>query len=244
MNRARWFVMVAISCGGLVAPGAEFTSGSAQVALIELYTSEGCSSCPPAERWLGGLRNDPRLWREFVPVAWHVNYWDHLGWRDTFASPAFVERQRAIVRSWPRGQLYTPCFVRNGREWRERDLTPATEAMAGNLTATIDAEGRVEIDFEPTETTADFDVHVALLGGGITSRVRSGENAGRALAHEFVALVLEHAPLNASSDASSVHAELTLPVTRQTGIARVALAAWVTRRGALAPVQATGGWLN
>ena len=69
-----------------------FTSGSNQVHLIELFSSEGCSSCPPAEQWLGGLREAPGLWRDFVPVAFHVDYWDRLGWRDRFSSPSYSER--------------------------------------------------------------------------------------------------------------------------------------------------------
>ena len=59
-----------------------FKSAPTQTALLELFTSEGCSSCPPAERWLTSLKESARLWKEFVPVAFHVDYWDHLGWRD------------------------------------------------------------------------------------------------------------------------------------------------------------------
>ncbi|HTX64703.1 MAG TPA: DUF1223 domain-containing protein, partial [Opitutaceae bacterium] len=60
-------------------------SGPARVVLVELFTSEGCSSCPPAERWLAARRGDRGLWRDFVPVAWHVTYWDNLGWPDRLA---------------------------------------------------------------------------------------------------------------------------------------------------------------
>ena len=67
------------------APSAKtFSSGEQPVPLVELFTSEGCSSCPPAEHWLGELREEEGLWRDFVPVAWHVNYWDRLGWPDKF----------------------------------------------------------------------------------------------------------------------------------------------------------------
>src|SRR5437016_3348460 len=75
-------------------------SGPTRVALIELYTSEGCSSCPPAEQWLGELRTSPALWKEFVPVALHVNYWDHLGWRDALASKVFTEREHGYAAVW------------------------------------------------------------------------------------------------------------------------------------------------
>jgi hypothetical protein len=71
-----------------------FTSPTTQVPLIELYTSEGCSSCPPADRWLSALTQDARLWQGMVPVAFHVDYWDDIGWKDRFASPNHGLRQR------------------------------------------------------------------------------------------------------------------------------------------------------
>ena len=70
----------------LAAVPLKFSSGGTRTHLVELYSSEGCSSCPPAEKWLGDLRDEAELWRDFVPVAFHVVYWDHLGWRDRFAS--------------------------------------------------------------------------------------------------------------------------------------------------------------
>jgi len=68
-------------------PVLEFSSGTNHVSLVELYTSEGCSSCPPADRWFSELKRDDGLWREFVPLAFHVDYWDYIGWQDRFASP-------------------------------------------------------------------------------------------------------------------------------------------------------------
>src|SRR4051812_18096726 len=98
----------------------KFQSGPAQVALVELYTSEGCSSCPAAEKWLAELRGDAGLWTRFVPVAFHVNYWDHLGWRDVLATKQFTQRQYSYAETWSSGSVYTPCVVRNGAEldWR------------------------------------------------------------------------------------------------------------------------------
>src|SRR5713226_2490390 len=69
-----------------------FESGPQKIHLLELFTSEGCSSCPPAEAWLSKLKSDPRLWKDFVPLAFHVDYWDRLGWRDRFSSRAWTER--------------------------------------------------------------------------------------------------------------------------------------------------------
>src|SRR5262249_2287392 len=102
----------------LAAEEAVLHSGPTRVALVELFTSEGCSSSPPAEAWLGELRASPGLWKEFVPVALHVNYWDHLGWRDALASKTFTEREHAYAEAWRASSVYTPCFVRNGEEWR------------------------------------------------------------------------------------------------------------------------------
>ena len=71
-----------------------FLSHDVQTNLVELYTSEGCSSCPPADRWLSKLRNSEQLWKGFVPLAFHVDYWDYIGWKDRFASPIYGARHR------------------------------------------------------------------------------------------------------------------------------------------------------
>src|SRR3954447_8070401 len=68
-----------------------------QASLLELYTSEGCSSCPPAERWFSALKNNPELWLKLVPVAFHVDYWDSLGWKDPYASKSYTDRQHAYA---------------------------------------------------------------------------------------------------------------------------------------------------
>ena len=96
-----------------------------------------------------------------------------------------------------------------------------------------DGAGRVSYD-----ATGDYEVHAAMLGGGITSPVRAGENEGRTLRHDFVALVLTTARLKAGG------AELNLPKPAVAGVTRHALAVWITRRGELTPLQATGGWLD
>jgi hypothetical protein len=120
-----------------------FQSGPAPVALIELFTSEGCSSCPPAEAWLNALRNDAGLWRDFVPVAFHVDYWDRLGWKDILASKVFTTREHAYAARWNSSSVYTPCFVRNGAEWRpsEGSRDPKRRSV-GTLRAAFDPENR------------------------------------------------------------------------------------------------------
>ena len=86
--------------------------------LIELYTSEGCSSCPPADQWLSRLKVHPQLWHQLVPIAFHVDYWDYIGWQDRFAKPEFSERQRLYARQNNLSTVYTPALVLNGTEWR------------------------------------------------------------------------------------------------------------------------------
>jgi hypothetical protein len=89
-------ILLCILLGGpLAAASRHLESGTTQTALLELYSSEGCSSCPPAEAWMASLRDAPGLWRDFVPVVFHVAYWDRLGWRDRFASEQFTQRQYA-----------------------------------------------------------------------------------------------------------------------------------------------------
>jgi hypothetical protein len=218
----------------------QFTSGATRTHLLELYTSEGCSSCPPAEQWLGALRDDPRLWRNYVPVVFHVVYWDHLGWRDRLASKAGTDRQYAHAAEWGSGSVYTPCFVLDGADQGSRVTIPALRASteaAGMLVASWTEDRVLRVQFSPSDR-GDYEVHAAVLGGGIVSPVRAGENEGRTLRHEFVVLSLQHEPLRSGA------AALSLPVPEIPGVTRRALAVWVTHQGELASVQATGGWLD
>ncbi len=215
---------------------AQFASGPNRVALIELFTSEGCSSCPPMERWLATLRDEPGLWRDFVPVAFHVDYWNRLGWPDRFSTREFTQREYDYAAAWASPSVYTPCVVRDGAEWTgSRSLAPSGPAT-GKLTVAYDGT-TLQVGFSPAVPSAGdrFEIHAVILGGGITSPVSAGENRGETLHHEFIALKMAHAPLGR---------ELALPVPIVSGVTRHALAVWVTRPGQLTPVQATGGWLD
>lgn len=217
-----------------------FQSSDKQTNLIELYTAEGCSSCPPAEEWLSKLGTQPGLWKDFVPLAFHVDYWDGRGWKDRFASAAFTQRQRAYTAAWNSGSPYTPAFAVNGRESRSPRLPAATGVSAGTLRITRAGGNRFVFTYSPaSKTESQWDLHVALLGSGIVSKVASGENAGRQLRHDFV--VLKYDRLRMISNAGVVRAETAL--SRAEGAPRGALAAWVTIRDQMIPLQATGGWL-
>jgi len=220
----------------LTGAAAQFASGENRTALVELFTSEGCSSCPPAERWLGTLRDEPGLWRDFVPVAFHVDYWNRLGWPDRFSTREFTQREYDYAAAWASSSVYTPCLVRDGAEWRgSRSLAPSG-AAAGKLTVSYEGD-TLHAEFSPagSQTGVTFEIHAAILGAGIVSQVKAGENRGETLHHEFIALKLASAPPGR---------DLTLAVPKVAGVPRHALAVWVTRRGELTPLQATGGWLD
>ena len=94
-------------------------SGPSKVQLVELYSSESCSSCPPADQWISGLKDESGLWKKFVPVVFHVDYWNHLGWKDGLSSQLMTKRQINISRLWPSPAVYTPAVVVDGKEWRD-----------------------------------------------------------------------------------------------------------------------------
>ena len=224
----------------------QFQSATERTALLELYTSEGCSSCPPAEAWLSGLKESPRLWKEFVPVAFHVDYWNSLGWCDAWSDAEFSGRQRSYAQLWRAENIYTPEYVLNGKEWRNwfggKSGPKSDGERIGMLTVTSTGTNRWEATFAPEKNSdAHFEIHAALLAGGIVSDVKAGENRGRALPHDFAVVNLLQIGMTTSNGV--VKGRFTFPASKIPAGKTSALAAWVTRRGELAPVQATGGWL-
>ena len=95
-------------------------SGTKKVNLIELFSTQSCSSCPPAQRWVSSLVSEKDIWKNFVPVVYHVDYWDYLGWKDPYSSPIYTKLQRNYASVWNARNIYTPMFVLNGSEWRKR----------------------------------------------------------------------------------------------------------------------------
>ena len=91
----------------------EFSSPEQAATVVELYISEGCSSCPPADKWLSSMRNNPQLFKALIPRAIHVDYWDRLGWKDRFARTEFADWQQALMQQGLLPQVYTPGIVVN-----------------------------------------------------------------------------------------------------------------------------------
>ena len=225
------------------ARGAEVVleSKPARAHLIELFTSEGCSNCPAAEEWLSGLKTQARLWQDIVPIAFHVDYWDHLGWRDPFASKTWTERQADYSARWKKESVYTPGFVLDGKEWRYGPLPAVASETPGVLALKINGD-QVAASFKPTSSDGGgrLEIHLARLGFALNSDVTAGENNGRKLVHDFVVLGLTNETLKAGAK------ELRLPApgTKIAPEARTAVAAWITQSGQMEPIQAVGGWLQ
>jgi len=223
----------------------ELESPGPRVSLLELYTSEGCSSCPPADRWISALEDDPRLWRQVVPVAFHVDYWDYIGWKDRFASPGFSARQREYARSRYVSTVYTPGFVLAGKEWRSWFMSPVLRlndgVEAGRLQLTVDGD-QATLAFTPSEpVSGTMKAHVAILGFDLQTAVEAGENGGRTLEHDFVVLAYERFP--AARANSAYTARFTVPQAH-VAAERTAIAAWVSSEDDIRPIQAVGGWLD
>lgn len=227
-----------------------FSSSPQQTLLLELYTSEGCSSCPPADRWISGLKLDPRLWKDIVPLAFHVDYWNYLGWTDRFAKPAYSARQRLYANYRYARSVYTPGFFKNGREWsawfRNRDLA-TSQNIAGLLKVEINAN-TLQASYTPaTVTDKTLLLHVAVLGFNIKTQVESGENNGKTLVHNFVVMAL-HDFRGRLQDGSyqwrieNAPVDLTLHYAANANTN--AIAAWVTQLNDPTPIQATGGWIK
>jgi hypothetical protein len=154
--------------------------------VVEIYTSEGCSSCPPAERWLNTLKGRP----DVIALAFHVNYWDRLGWVDRFATPATTARQYELARAHGASGVYTPQVVLAGADWRGWGgaAVPAPRAAAGAPSLRLVRDGdalRAEVGAAPGRD-GEFGGYWAVLEDDIVTRVLAGENAGATLRHDHV----------------------------------------------------------
>jgi hypothetical protein len=246
--RALVIALVLGSSNVLAQPGSSppittFESGETQSSLIELFTSEGCSSCPPAEKWMSALKSSQDLWKKTVPVAFHVDYWDRLGWRDRFAKPEFTSRQQRYAAAWGGDSVYTPGFVVNGKEWRSwlgSNSMPTTSTKIGVLRVSLGDGGKLIAAFVPEMTQPRaLALNLALLGNDLESDVKRGENTGRKLRHDFV--VLNLIKIDMAKEANRWTGSVALP--KQSGDDKPsALAAWITENAT--PIQATGGWLR
>lgn len=173
-------------------------SGAGVPRVVELYTSEGCNSCPPAEAWLSELRSGDTL----VVAAFHVDYWDHLGWKDPYARAAYAQRQRLRQVSSGARFVYTPQVVVDGRDWRGWPQAPLPPARASRavIDTSTDADGSQSLRIAGRQDAPPSLVGWwAWLEHGLQSQVSAGENSGRRLRHDHVVRVYgEIAPASTS----------------------------------------------
>lgn len=245
----RLCIFVVILLPANVFAGVQFISPVKQTTFLELYTSEGCSSCPPADRWFSTLKDDPRLWKEIIPVAFHVDYWNYLGWEDEFSKAEYSQRQRNYAHWNKLGTAYTPGFLQNGKEWRgwfsSKQLNATLGREVGQLAVSIEG-GVVMARYTPADIIGDpVYLNTAWLGFELKTEVRAGENEGKTLKHDFVSYNTMAIKGVAEKDAYTWKFKTNvagLPMADAPGKKGVAF--WITRGKNPTPIQATGGWLE
>jgi hypothetical protein len=240
-------LLVALSSNGVLAPPPRVP------VLVELFTSEGCSSCPPADVLLESLlRDQPIDGVEVVPIGLHVDYFDHLGWKDTFGSRLFTARQEEYATKFGPDSVYTPQMVVDGTEavaGSERDLVHTAIKTAGgrsHLPLRVSAREslgklRVAIDL-PAAPSNDEKIQVvaAITEDGLSTNVKRGENSGRTLHHVAVARHLQRLDV-LTQDPAVV--EVQLPIAKTWARGALKAVVWLqgtkSRRvyaAALAPI--------
>ena len=206
--------------GILIAPGlfAQTAPPPRTPVVVELFTSEGCSSCPPADRLLSALaKEQPLPGVEIIPLSLHVDYWDQLGWKDRASSHDATLRQQAYTRNFGLDSVYTPEAVVDGtsdangsdgdtirraiqRAAREPHIRIAVEARTDGQSLVVQATP----DAAPAGMKESLDLVIALVEDDVNSAVKGGENSGRALHHDGVVRVLRTTRAGSGTQQSSI----------------------------------------
>lgn len=171
--------------------GAPVLAQSANPVVVELYTSQGCSSCPPTDEFAATLMNDPNV----IVLAMHVDYWDYIGWKDSFANPAFTNRQKAYARAIGSRTIYTPQLIVSGQEriegydpGRTKEEIARTAAEPSAISLTVSREGD-QLQVHATASAAlseDVVVHFVRYRPTETVKIERGENRGRTITYHNI----------------------------------------------------------
>ncbi|HTD28583.1 MAG TPA: DUF1223 domain-containing protein [Xanthomonadaceae bacterium] len=213
-----WMMQAGVDASAAPGPMCRATTGAQRGALVELYTSEGCSSCPPADRWFAGVAAtaDPL---KLSLLAFHVDYWDSIGWPDRFGNGAFSERQHDRVANAGSSAVYTPQVMlgqRVGLPWGSlgalsalRATNAQTSPLALDLNATPTTDG-LDVVLKALPTAAGAlptgSLYLALYENGLSTQVKAGENSGVLLHHErVVRQLLGPYPLSGTQWSRAVH---------------------------------------
>jgi hypothetical protein len=215
------------------------------IALLELYTSEGCDSCPPADRFVSALRSDATAAGstvgQVVPLSLHVDYWDYIGWKDVFARHAFTERQRWLSSLANSRTVYTPEMFISGqelRDWRGGVAAAVQRINRRPAQADIDiavgqaAAGKLPLQVSATAVQPGR-LYVALYQNGLATNVKAGENRGVTLRHDYVVRDwIGPVALSAGAPGNRAAVARTLPLPSGAAAKNLGIAAFVqTEKG-------------
>ena len=249
--RALATVLVALGAAAdVLAAACSAQSGEGTAALVELYTSEGCDSCPPADRWLASLASRGFAPVRVVPIALHVDYWDYIGWKDPYAKREFAERQRRLAHLKRATYVFTPQVLLQGQDFRrwgtaafdeavaQINARPAKARIALRLEAvrarTLEVEARAEL-LEASQRE-DAALYLASYENRLVSQVGAGENRGRTLAHDYVVFEWQ-GPVGFASG-TSFAGRHSLPLLPQAVPAHSGVVAFVQNRRTAEVLQA------
>lgn len=214
--------------------------------MMELYTSQGCSSCPPAERWLSHFsqqyRAKPELWQQTIPINFHVDYWDYLGWPDPFANKAFSQRQRLYKKLGHSRNVATPGFIVDGQAWNGwfyRQPMPSLRHQASGIIRAEINQQQCSVQYRSKQASSNLKLHIAILGFGQKIQIRRGENHGKTLQHDFVVLGYKVKNIEANKPALT----LNLPSIGNFNSKEKAVVIWISQGHDPKPVQAVADWL-
>ena len=226
---------------GLVALVALVQSTSAESmrarprAVVELFTSQGCAQCPPADALLTGLAEEG----DVVALAYHVDYWDYVGWEDTFGDGDFSDRQRAYAKSWGSSRIYTPQMVVNGAKGvvgsRRNEVHGALDGAALPLAVDIDRDGdMLKVTIPPNTSLEDAVVWMVTYLDRADVAIDKGENAGKTMVYTQV--VTSRQPLGLWEGATGANLKLPLPEILDDGSTGIAVIVQQESNGLPGPI--------
>lgn len=224
-------------------------------AIVELFTSQGCSSCPPADRLLSKIAGDPRYQGKVIPLSFHVDYWNHIGWTDPYSSPRWSDRQRVYAgKVFRSNRIYTPQVVVNGRS---ECVGNSEGEVARRITEALDAEPAAQVSLAVEPPTPDghlkvkvgaklakaagsgnrsgnWDLWVAIYESGLSTPVKSGENSSRTLRNDRVVRRLEKVLTLPAAAGSEKSGEIVLGLDKRWKVENVGVAAFLQNPATLA----------
>jgi hypothetical protein len=245
------FLAVLAPRGGAGAPAPSAPAAGDGVAVGELFTSQGCSSCPPADRLLSKIARDSRYQGKVIPLSFHVDYWNSIGWTDPFSSARWSQRQSAYAgHVFHTNRIYTPQVVVNGRTEcvgnsdgdvadRIADALATDPAAQVSLTVappTPDGHLKVNVGAKVAKAVAagDLDLWVAVYESGLATDVKAGENASRQLRNDRVVRRLEKAFTLPGTAGAEKSGEIVLGIDKRWKVENLGVAAFLQDPATLA----------